>query len=170
MRYSRTELLQLPANHLTFDETIIFEKDTYKKFPRIRDTRDIRAKGDGKYDPETQRLHLNLHVSGYVTVGCDVTGEDVEIYIDTEADEIFSFAKETDIEILPSNGEYIEILPLVFQMIMMEIPIKVVKQGPIEYPSGEGWKAMDEKSYELEKQKRIDPRLAVLKNYKPQDE
>ncbi len=170
MRYSRAELLQLPNYHLVFDENIVFEKDTYKKFPRIRDSRDINARGDGKYDPKTQRLYLNLHVTGYVTVGCDITSEDVELHIDTEADEILSFQKEEDVEIIQSNGDYIEILPLVFQMIMMEIPIKVVKEGPIEYPSGDGWKVMDEKTYEMEKQNRIDPRLAILKNFKPQDE
>lgn len=170
MRYNRTDLLQLPDNHLLFDETITFEPDTYKKFPRIRKLRDIRTVGDGKYDPETQRLYLNLRVTGYVTVPCDITSEDVEIYIESEADEIFSFVKEEDVEIIPSNGEYIEVLPLVFQMIMMEIPIKVVKEGKIEYPKGDGWKVMDEKTYEFEKQNRIDPRLAILKDYKPQDE
>jgi len=172
MKYSRKDLLQLANHHLNFDEKIEFEDEIYKQFPRIRRLRDVRAIGDGEYDVQTQRLYLYLHVTGIMTCPCDITFEDVDIPFDSEADEIISFNKEDEenIEILKPDGEYIEMLPIIFRQILLEVPIKVKKAGEIEYPRGDGWEVITEEEYQKQKENRIDPRLAALKNYVPQDE
>lgn len=171
MRYSRTDLLQLKDCHLEIDEDIIFTDEISKQFQRIRKINDIHVFADGDYDPELQHLDIHFDIKGSVVVGCDVTGEDVEVPIDTESDEIFSFRKEEeDYDIIKAEGDRIRLLPVIFQLIMMEIPMKVVKPGKIKYPKGEGWEIMTEDSYNKEKQSAIDPRLAILKDYKPQDE
>ena len=171
MRYSRNDLLQLPDGHLVFDEDISFEDDISKKFPRIRKINQINVKGDGHYLAEQQHLNLHIELNGSIVVGCDITGDDVDLDISSEADEIFSFdRRQEDIDIVKSNGEYIELLPTIFQMILMEIPIKVKKPGKIEYPKGDGWEVIDEETYQKQKENRIDPRLAILQDYKPQDE
>lgn len=171
MRYSRKDLLQLKDYHLVFDEDITCDEDISKIFPRIRRLKEINVKGDGTYDPSSQRLYVHFILNGSVIVGCDITSEDVEVPIDTEADEIYTFDKnEQDISVIASQGEYIELLPTIFQLIMMDIPIKVVKEGNIEYPKGEGWEVVSEKTYQQQKNKTVDPRLSILKDYKPQDE
>lgn len=171
MRYSRKDLLQLKDYHLVFDEDITFDSDISKSFPRIRKINEINVKGDGTYDPSTQQLFIHFILEGSVIVGCDVTSEDVIITIDTEADEIFSFDKnDRSVDIIHSQGEIIELLPTIFQLIVMEIPIKVVKEGIIDYPKGDGWEVISEKTYQQEKVKHVDPRLSILKDYKPQDE
>ena len=150
MKYSRKELLQLPDRHLSFDECIEFDEDTYKKFPRIRKLRNVEARGEGDYEAADQRLYLNLHVTGIMTCPCDITGEDVDIDFDSEADEVISFNKKDfeNIEILQAEGEYIELLPIIFRQILVEVPITVVKPGVIDYPKGDGWEVMDEATYQ----------------------
>ncbi len=171
MRYSRKDLLQLKDYHLVFDEEITCDEDISKAFPRIRKVNEISVKGDGTYDPSTQRLYVHFILDGSVTVGCDITSEDVVVPIQTEADEIYTFDKnEQDIDIVHSQGEYIELLPTIFQLIMMEVPIKVVKEGNIDYPKGDGWEVISEKTFQQERNKTVDPRLSILKDYKPQDE
>lgn len=172
MKYSRKDLLQLANHHLSFDEKIEFDDETYRQFPRIRKLRDVRAVGDGEYDADSQRLYLNLHVTGIMTCPCDITFEDVDIPFDSEADEIISFNKadEDNIEIIKAEGEYIEMLTIIFRQILLEVPIKVKKEGIIEYPHGDGWEVITEEEYQKQKENRIDPRLAVLKDYVPQDE
>ena len=172
MKYSRKDLLQLPDQHLSFDEEIEFDPETYKQFPRIRKLENVRARGEGDYDQQQQRLYINIHVTGVMTCPCDITFEDVEIPFDSESDEIISFAKEDqdNIEILSAENGYIEMLSIIFRQILAEIPIKVRKPGKIDYPKGEGWEVIDEATYQRQKENSIDPRLAALKNYKPQDE
>mgnify|MGYP002869914438 CR=1 FL=1 len=172
MRFSRTDLLQMKNQHLSFDEEIVFDEETLKPFSRIRKLRDVRAVGEGEYNAQQQRLYLNLKVSGVMTCPCDVTGEDVEVPFDSVADEIISFDKSDadNIEILKPENGVIEMLSVIFRQILVEVPIKVRKPGSIEYPKGDGWEVMSEEAYQKEKQSRVDPRLAALKDYIPQDE
>ncbi len=171
MKYSRTDLLQLKDYHLVIDEDITFTDEISKQFPRIRKINDMNVKVDGIFDPGSQQLAVHLELRGSVTVGCDITFEDVVVPIETEADEIFTFdKKEEDINILKADGEVIELLPTVLQLILIEIPIKVVKSGKIDYPKGDGWEVISEDTYLKQKKKRVDPRLAKLKEYIPQDE
>ncbi len=171
MRYSRTDLLQLKDQHLVFDEDYSFMDEISKQFPRIRKINDINVRGDGVYDPGTQHLDIHLEIEGSVIVGCDISGEDVIVPVNTESDEIFTFnRKEDDVNIVKSEGEFINLWPTVFQLIMMEIPFKVVKQGKIDYPKGNGWEVISEGDYQKEKSNQVDSRLAILKDYKPQDE
>ncbi len=171
MRYSRNDLLQLPNQHLSIDEDLTFEDGISEKFPRIRKIKSIHVSAEGDYLAEVQHLNLHLNLTGTIVVGCDITGVDVDLDIESEADEVFSFNREQeDIDIVKSNGDKIELLPTIFQMILMEIPIKVVKPGKIDYPKGDGWEVISEEDYRKLKENRVDPRLAILQDYKPQDE
>ena len=171
MRYSKSDLLQLRDYHLTFDEDLTFQDDLSDQFPRIRRIKDINVKGDGNYIPQEQRLYIKLTIKGTVVVGCDITLEDVDVPIDTEEDAVYTFDRnETDINVVMANNGYIELLPTIFQTILMEIPTKVVKPGKIEYPKGDGWEVLSEKDYEEQKHRQADPRLAKLMEYNPQDD
>ena len=52
----------------------------------------------------------------------------------------------------------------------MEVPLKVVKPGNITYPKGDGWEVMKEEDYRKEEKPAMDPRLAKLKEFKPQQD
>ncbi len=168
MEYTRTALLQLPGQHLTFDEKIDFLPESFPADSRLKGARNIRVQGDGRYVEDQQRLYLHLHVTGNMAANCDITGELVEMPLDTESDEVFSFGDETDIDIVCARDGVIRLDPKILELIYLEVPIKVVKPGHIDYPSGDGWAVVSEEEYANEK--RIDPRLAILKDYKPHDE
>lgn len=171
MRYSRQDLLQLKDGHLYLDEDIIFEKKAFENIRRLNDLKDVHVTVDGYFQPETSHLDVNIKVSGTMNCPCDITGEDVLIDFNSEADETFSFNKnETDVEIIKSNGDYIELLPTIFGQILLEIPLTVLKKGKIDYPSGDGWAVMTEEMAEKQRSERKDPRWAKLSEYIPQDD
>jgi uncharacterized protein len=172
MKYSQRDLLQLPGHHLHFDAPVAFSPELFRDTPRLTRLDDVRAEGDGEYDSQMQRLELHLHVTGRMTCPSDVTGKAVTFPFDSEADETISFNTQDagDYEILSVEGSELDLVPVIFRQILLEIPIKIKEEGPIDYPKGDGWEVMDEATYEKQRASRIDPRLAALKDYKPQDE
>lgn len=105
-----------------------------------------------------------------MVVPCAITDEDVLVEFKTEDDPVFSFGKTDDEEAIEVKGDTVELMPVVYPLIMMEIPLKVVKPGLKDYPKGDGWEVLTEEEYLREKQSQIDPRLAKLRDYKPKDE
>lgn len=65
-----------------------------------------------------------------------------------------------------AKGDIVELYPVLFQLIMMEIPYKVVKEGLTDYPKGKGWEVVREEDLIASKEKAIDPRLAKLRDFK----
>ena len=82
--------------------------------------------------------------------------------------EAFAFTK-CDDDVHEAKGDVIELLPVIFQLILMEVPLKIVKEGAV-YPKGNGWEVMREETWQREKSSEIDPRLAKLKEFKVTDD
>mgnify|MGYP003271358823 FL=1 len=82
---------------------------------------------------------------------------------------MFSFEKTDDEDVHEVKGDVVELLPVIFQLIVMEVPLKIVKEGLTQYPKGDGWEVVKEEDYIKEKSKEIDPRLAKLKEFKLED-
>ena len=102
-------------------------------------------------------------------VPCSITLEDVEYDFHTKSLEVFSFEKTDDEDVHEVKGDVVELLPVIFQLIVMEVPMKIVKEGLTQYPKGDGWEVVKEEDYIKEKSKEIDPRLAKLKEFKLED-
>ena len=170
MRWSKVDLIRLPNSHLEFDEAFSFDKSTFDKNSRIKALPNVRVKGNGYFDINAQMLYVDMEISGEMVVSCDITFEDVTIPFETAASQNFSFYKDDDIDVVEAKGDIVELLPVVFRLINLEIPLKVVKSGDITYPSGDGWVVMKEKDYKKSISDEIDPRLAKLKEFKPQQD
>ena len=170
LKWSKIDLIRLPNGVLNFEEEFSFDKSTFEKNSRIRELPNVRVIGTGHYDDTAQRLYIDLDISGEMVVPCDVTFEDVTLPFETTSSEIFSFYKDEDIDVHEAKGDVVELLPVVFQLIYMEIPLKVVKPGKITYPKGDGWEVMKEEDYRKEEKPAMDPRLAKLKEFKPQQD
>ena len=113
--------------------------------------------------------YADLSITGVMIVPCSITLDDVEVSFHSESEEVFSFVKCEDADVHEAKGDVVELLPVIFQQILMEIPLKVVKPGIKEYPKGEGWKVIREEDLQEEKEKEIDPRLAKLREFKAED-
>ncbi|MBN2850497.1 MAG: DUF177 domain-containing protein [Erysipelotrichaceae bacterium] len=170
MKWSKTEILRSADKALVLDEEIAFSPATFDGNDRLRKLEKVHVTASGLWDANQNVLRVHLDVSGVMVVPCAITDEDVLVEFKTEDDPVFSFGKTDDEEAIEVKGDTVELMPVVYPLIMMEIPLKVVKPGLKDYPKGDGWEVLTEEEYLREKQSQIDPRLAKLRDYKPKDE
>lgn len=169
MKIARADLLRAENNTISIDESIRFEPEAFARMHNIRSVPDVHVSGEIHYDVVSERVYADLSVTGVMIVPCSITLEDVEVEFHSESSEQFSFVKSEDADVHETKGDVVELLPVIFQQILMEIPLKVVKPGIKEYPKGEGWKVIREEDLQEEKEKEIDPRLAKLREFKAED-
>lgn len=84
---------------------------------------------------------FNLHIEGSMTLPCALTLEDVEYPFSVDTVEIFvldsALYEEGDDEILVT-GTTVELAPVILQNIMLEKPLRVVKEGAYEEMKNKG--------------------------------
>lgn len=168
LKWSKLELMSAPDQTISFYDEITFEPSAFSKLNQIRGLRKVTVSGELHYDEEVDRAYAQLHVSGVMILACAITNEDVDYDFQTSATEVFAFTK-CDDDVHEAKGDVIELLPVIFQLILMEAPLKVVKPGAT-YPKGNGWEVMREDTWQREKSRQIDPRLAKLKEFKVTDD
>lgn len=169
MKWSRLELLQAKHGTIVFEDTIDFEPAIFSKMHQIRGLRDVTVSGNIHYDESMERIFADLDIEGVMIVPCSITLEDVEYDFHTKSLEVFSFDKTDDEDVHEVKGDVVELLPVIFQLILMEVPLKIVKKGLRKYPKGDGWEVVKEEDYIKAKNDEIDPRLAKLKEFKLED-
>ena len=143
-----------------------YEVDIVKK--EIKDNIFLRAiknvEGDLTfYYDASDKLRINYALQGYMVCPCAVSLEDVDVKFDINEDEEVSSNTEDDGFYLPQDSD---IDDLVLQIVMPEVPIKVVKNEKIEYSRGDGWSFVSEDDFDSNRKEQIDPRLQKLKEYK----
>ena len=73
-------------------------------------------------------------------VSCAVSLEEVAYPFETESTEVFSFVKvDFDEDVHEVKKNTVDLTPIVFQNIVMEVPIRVVKEGAEMKSHGKGW-------------------------------
>ena len=170
MKWSRNELDRLVDKQLIIDEKISFPPESLERIERLRELRDVHIEGKGYFDPTAQRFYTDLQITGEMVVPCAITLEDIHLPLNFHASETFSFERvEEDETVIEVAGDVLDLYPTIFQLILMEVPWKVVKEGLRDYPKGEGWEVVREEDYE-KRDKGIDPRLAKLKEFIPSDD
>ena len=168
MKWQRNELLR--ERVIKFSEQVVFETDIFTKNPLIKGLRDVLAEGEVQYNQLQDIVDVSMDVSGIMICPCAITLQDVEVEFNIEIDEVFSFNKACEFDAIKIKGDQLDLAPLVFENIMQEVPLKVVKKGEIIYPKGKGWEITTEKDFEKSRDEQIDPRLEVFKNFKFDDD
>lgn len=168
LKWSKLELLRAEDHTITFDDRISFDASAFSTMNQIRGVHDISVSGMLRYDSSEDRAYADLTISGTMILPCSITNEDVEYDFETTSTEVFAFMKTND-DAHEAKGDVIELLPVIFQLILMEIPLKVVKKDAA-YPKGNGWEVMKEADYQKQKRDEIDPRLAKLMEYKAEED
>lgn len=167
LKWSKNELLNSQNETIHFDEEISFEPTVFSKMHHLRDLRDIEVRGEIQYDAHSDLAACTFQVEGVMIVPCSITNEDVEYPFETEHTQMFAFHKvNKDEDIIETKGDVIELMPTIFQTIILEVPLKVTKEGIKEYPKGDGWEVIREEDYIKSKKDEIDPRLAKLREFK----
>jgi len=124
---------------LTIEEDIIFDGEYFKN-SEIRELKNIKVSGIVSIDYE-DNLIMNLNINGIMVLPCAVTLKDVDYEFDTEFEENLGKFE----EIYKKNKNTLEISDILWENIVLEIPIRVVSDE-IEpsNTSGDGWELISE--------------------------
>ncbi len=113
------------------DGTITFPEERLKSAGIIR-LEDVSVHGKAIINYEDE-IELNLDLSGKMYLPCAISLEEVEVPFATKIEEIIG---ENNI----NNNFYLDLSDILWENIVLEIPIKVVKEGvQLETSSGKGW-------------------------------
>lgn len=124
-------------NELEINEEIEISKDNYTKLGIIRMSK-VLVKGSVKTDYENN-LVLNLEAKGNFIMPCAISLEEVEVPFD-------AVINETIEENMVNEQFYLDLFDILWENIVLEIPIRVVKEGIQRKPlHGEGWQLDTEK-------------------------
>jgi uncharacterized protein len=143
MNIDLTKLLHGLIEEITFDDTIEYDKE-YIDRTEIKDLKPVRVHGNIR-NTMNDLCTLDLVIEGMMILPCSITLEDVEYPFHIETTEILSENIEDDEEYIKISDNSIDILPIVWQNIVMEIPLKVVSPNVDRRNiSGIGWKLISE--------------------------
>lgn len=113
------------------DGTITFPEERLKSAGIIR-LEDVSVHGKAIINYEDE-IELDLDLSGKMYLPCAISLEEVEVPFATKIEEIIG---ENNI----NNNFYLDLSDILWENIVLEIPIKVVKEGvQLETSSGKGW-------------------------------
>lgn len=100
---------------------------------------------------------ISLNIQGTMTLPDSLTLEPVEYPFDINVDENLEEVAEN----FKKSDKTIDILPIIWENILMEIPMRVVSEGAEEvHLEGDGWKLVTDK----DSAKETNPALAKLKD------
>ena len=155
MNIDLSKLLYNQTDEIVIDEVIDIPKEYLTK--DIKDVSKVTVNGNITNDG--YMLSLNLNIKCILTLICSISLKDVKYDINLDIDEEISEDNDENMKILNNS---IDLLPIIWQNILMEIPIKVVSPD-IEEKNiyGDGWKFITDE----DEDKEIDPRLSKLKDF-----
>ena len=113
------------------DGVITFPEERLKSAGIIR-LEDVSVHGKAIINYEDE-IELDLDLSGKMYLPCAISLEEVEVPFATKIEEII-------VENNINNNFYLDLSDILWENIVLEIPIKVVKEGVhLETSSGKGW-------------------------------
>lgn len=121
---------------LNINEYVEIPSEYYEKMG-VKSMEKVHISGSALINYENN-IELNLKLEGVFIIPCQISFEDVECPFTTLVEE----------EILENNLKdefYLDLLDILWENIVLEIPMKVVKEGvKIENLQGEGWMLFEE--------------------------
>ena len=165
MKWAVAQLIKKGSQIFEIDEVIDF-KNVVEDRDEIRQLSKIKVTGTGQL--QGKKVVFQLHVEGTMVLPCALTLDDVNYPFETDTIEIFvldsEIYQEGEDEHLVT-GATVDLTPVIWQTIMLEKPLRVVKDGAYDEMKKRGLEIESEDEFEeasAEPKQKIDPRLAVL--------
>ena len=157
MNIDITKLKNSVVKVIEVDEIANFNEEDIKKADML-DLKDVKVTGQiSKNNLDSYNVYLK--VSGEMILPCAITLKPVNYPFNIEIDEIFSEDASEMSKKIKKFENTIDILPIVWENILMEIPMRVVSpDASLEKVEGNGWKLVTEDS------EFKNPELAKLKD------
>ncbi|MDQ0231286.1 YceD family protein [Metabacillus malikii] len=170
MKWTISQLHQLQSKGLSFDEEIDLS-DIVTSSQEIRNISPVTVKG--RADISATKVTFHLTISGSMVLPCSRTLVDVNYPFSIDTTETFLLKPadyDTDEDYYLVNGDVVDLIPIIKEMILLEIPMQVfcddVTEDDNAAPqSGKDWEVISED----ENNNKIDPRLAELAKFFDQD-
>ncbi len=157
MNIDITKLKNSIVSFIPIDNTLNFPKDDITRADII-DLKDVKVTGNIDRN-NLDDYHVELHIEGKMVLPCALTLKPVDYPFSFNIDTIFSEDAQEMSKKIKKCENTIDILPIVWENILMEIPMRVVSpDANLEKIEGDGWKLVTE---DLED---INPELAKLKD------
>ena len=106
-------------------------------------------------------LVLNFEIVSDVIGVCSYTLEDVPLTIKVNTSLTFTYEEE-DEETIHIDNPIFEVDEYILDLIIAEVPMKIVKKGAKLPSSGEGYRVLSEDEYNKEQEQKTDSRWAAL--------
>lgn len=127
------------ADKLEYNDTITLDESLYentdiRRLSPLDVNIKIRRVTDSSYS-------MDLNIKGTMVLPCSITLKDVDYPFDINTEVKLSNDDEFDEEYIKINQNTIDIIPIIWQNIVLEIPLKVVSDDISDgVISGDGWK------------------------------
>ena len=160
MNIDLSKLFYHQVDKISINETIDIPEKFYIDNKDIKDISSVKVNGYIEENGENCSVILNIVCD--LTLICSVSLKDVKYPVNIDIEEIIGENNENleDFDKIINNS--IDLLPIIWQNILVEVPMKVVSPD-IEEKNiyGDGWKFVTTE----EENKEIDPRLSKLKDF-----
>ena len=138
-----TRLQNRSTNEFLYKNTIVLDEALYKNTD-IRKLSPVEVSADIKRITDTS-YKMSLEIKGEITLPCSITLNDVIYPFDIKTEVKLSNEDEEDEEYVKIIQNNIDIISIIWQNIVLEIPLRVVSEDANNSPvSGEGWKLIRE--------------------------
>ena len=146
-------------NEILIEDSVTFDKNIFEGTD-IRALSEVKVKGKISLE-EGPTYSVILNAVGEMTLPCSISLEDVIYPFNIEIGEIIDPNDEESEDYLKIIDNTIDIMPIIWQNIVVEIPMKVVSPDLANVKlEGDGWKLLTEE----EKMKELDPRFDKLRD------
>lgn len=170
MKWSIHQLQRYRQGDMPFDEMVNLDS-VKKRNPEIRDIALVHV--TGKCTIGSSKIDCQFRLEGTMTLPCARTWEDVQFPFTVESTESFSWDEDKlleDDETHRVEGDFIELNPVLEDLILLEIPLQVYSEQAegVERVEGKGWLYTTDEVYDAELAERkpeVDPRLAGLADF-----
>lgn len=106
-----------------------------------------------------EEYELDINIKGVMVLGCARTLKDVDYEFNIDINEVIGENNDNSLEI---NQNSLDIFPIVWQNILVDVPLRVLAPDAKEESlEGDGWRLITE----AEQKEKIDPRLEALSKF-----
>lgn len=156
MNVDLTKLIYGGLDEIPISKEISVSEETLKGTD-IRRISPIKV--NGYVSNNVENYELNINVTGVMILPCARTLKDVEYPFDIKIEEVIGENDDNSLEIVQNR---LDIFPIIWQYILVDVPLRVLHPDAKEEPlEGDGWRLITEDN----KKEVIDPRLKALSKF-----
>jgi uncharacterized protein len=164
MKWTISQLQKYRNEEFIIDE-IVNADEIIKVDPTIRKVSPMHI--TGRADIDSKKVTFHLKIEGYLILPCSRTLVDVNYPINVDTIETFllkSLDYESDEEVHQVTGDVIDLMPVINEILLLEVPMQVFCEDSNEEgapQSGKDWEVIQEH----DRKDKVDPRLAELAKF-----